>query len=322
MASVAKYIAKGSYGCVIKPAYDCNEQLLTDDNTISKLFINRESWEKEVKINTIIRQLDENNNFTVKMINSCEIKNNYNIKKICNLNDNNIYQILYEYGGKEIIDIFRTNEILDMVAILKKFINIFEGLCILDKNNIIHQDIKPNNILYNNKFYLIDFGLYITKTTKYISNEESIYKFIYYPSEYAFLYYYEKNAKLGKINAEFYKDEIETNINLLLGKNNINNTFKQKFKDIFDNLDKDKTNIFNIIKINTDIHDKIDVYMFGLTLYEFLIATFVNCTEQNNISNIPIGIFDLIGNMTNINPYERITIHEATRQFKLLFNLN
>jgi len=321
---MAKFLAKGSYGCVVRPAYNCNK-LLSSENTISKLFIYKNDWEKEVKINKIIEQLDPNNFFTVKMMDSCIIKmDGMNITKKCNLEKANdyIYQIVYEYGGDEIIKIFQHTEIINAVIILKKFVNIFEGLCILDANDIIHHDIKPNNILYNitkNKFYLIDFGLYITKDDKYIHHDT---KYVYYPSEYAFLYYIKNGKSLNKINVENYKKLIGININFLMKKVIIDIKIRNKIKNIYDNLDKDKEAIYNKIILNIDInlYNKIDVYMLGLTLYDFIMAIFIHCTELNNISKIPIEILDLISDMTNIDPYERITIQEATERYKLIIH--
>jgi serine/threonine protein kinase len=321
---MAKFLAKGSYGCVVRPAYNCNK-LLSSENTISKLFIYKNDWEKEVKINKIIEQLDPNNFFTVKMMDNCMIKmDGMNITKKCNLEKANdfIYQIVYEYGGDEIIKIFQHTEIINAVIILKKFVNIFEGICILDANDIIHHDIKPNNILYNiakNKFYLIDFGLYITKDDKHIHDDT---KYVYYPSEYAFLYYIKNGKSLNKINVENYKKLIGININFLMKKVIIDIKIRNKIKNIYDNLDKDKEAIYNKIILNRDINinNKIDVYMLGLTLYDFTIAIFIHCTELNNISKIPIEILDLISDMTNIDPYERVTIQEATERYKLIIH--
>jgi len=317
---MTKFIAKGSYGCVIKPAYDCNKILLTE-NTVSKLFMNKKDWNKEVKINKILEKLDPKNIFTVKMINNCPINIDKKTISKCAITKSNdhFYQIIYEYGGDEIINIFLKTEIINIIVILKQFIQIFEGLCILDENNIIHHDIKPNNILYDitkNKMYLIDFGLYITKDEDFIQNEN---KFIYHPSEYTFFNYYYTEA--DKINAEYYKHEMRMNIDLI-NKKKIDDNIKKKIIHVYDNLDKNKIAIYNKIKLHRDIdiHNKIDVYMFGLTLYEFLIATYIHCNEQNNISKIPLELFDLIEDMTNIDPYERITIQEATRRYKLLFH--
>ena len=44
---------------------------------------------------------------------------------------------------------------------LVAFKNLFEGIHILGKNNIVHNDLKEPNVVYSikdKKFYIIDFG--------------------------------------------------------------------------------------------------------------------------------------------------------------------
>jgi serine/threonine protein kinase len=318
MGSISKYLASGSYGCVIKPGYNCKKNTLNNDNNnISKIFTNIDDWNKEVEIANILKEIDTNNDFTVQLISYCQIqtldylKKNISDYNKCNIDNELIYQIEYEYGGVELTNIFQDVEILDVVFILKQFINIFEGLCKLDKKNIFHHDIKLNNILYNkvkNKFTLIDFGFYTTEKPK------DDYMFIFFPSEYAFIKYKATKTILGekKINVSIFKKFIKPLIESLRKDTNYNNIM-----DIYNNLDKNK----EIAYISTNAIDmhKIDVYMLGITLYMFIIIIFKECNEQNNIANIPNGIYDLIGKMTNIDHSKRITIREATEIYKSLF---
>ena len=106
------------------------------------------------------------------MISNCKITLTQEIKQkiknldLCNLSNDNIYQITYENGGIDIHYIFKKklDELnkLNLFKLLQKFANVFEGLCIINENNLVHFDIRLDNILYDNKknkFTIIDFGL-------------------------------------------------------------------------------------------------------------------------------------------------------------------
>lgn len=176
MGYSSKFIASGSYGCAIRPGYNCNNND-TQAKTVSKLFSSKTEWEYEIEQNNLIRELDNNNKFTIKMISSCKIDKHYiknNVKNIdeCEIIDEEpvIYQIVYEDGGKDLRYLFTDNELLvyyphiDIKEFLKKMLNIFEGLKQLEAKGITHRDIKLDNLLYDgNKITLIDFGLALKK---------------------------------------------------------------------------------------------------------------------------------------------------------------
>ena len=65
-----------------------------------------------------------------------------------------------------------------------------------------------------------------------------------------------------------------------------------------------------------DFTNKIDVYMLGLTLFELLLNILKNLHNNPSIIEIPLELFILIKKMIHLNPYERITIQEATIEFK------
>lgn len=330
----AKYLSQGSYGCIIIPGYDCKSTLLKD-NTISKLFVNKSDYEIEYKIQETIKQLDKDGKFTVKMVDKCEITNKDILSTVTNfykcslvkLKSKNIYQILYDYGGEELNDIFKTPEIFNVIKLLKSFTNIFEGLCVLDTHDIIHNDIKTNNILYDKqkqKFNLIDFGLYTTKAEVYESviYNSSYIKYIYYPPEYAFYYYKHYFMPLDTINTTIFIHHLKTKINANLLKRPIRDVYKKAIVKVYDNLNKTKEEIqaiYNNFLIQDKLTYNIDVYMLGLTLYYFIINMFISLNAQNNIYSIPLKLFDLIIKMTEIDPYKRISIHEATKIYKSLF---
>lgn len=192
----------GSYGCVIKPYIGCEGKKYESGNNeyITKVFGDKEAWSSEIELNNLIKDIDPQNKFTVKMVDFCN--GNHEIYKLSNITTsfNSIvgyykkYQIVYEYGGEDLDNILDKKTYIlspefDIISFLKSFINIFDGFIELNKKGLIHFDIKLDNILYdekNNKFSLIDFGLMKKKEEIYTTNVLKHFfdkKYYYYPSE-------------------------------------------------------------------------------------------------------------------------------------------
>jgi len=292
---MSKYIGKGTYGCIINPSIKC-DGIFGNTDEISKFFYFEKDYLIEKDLQDIIEKIDINNNYTIKRIDNCKIKltndikkNIYNFNK-CNIITNNIYQITYEYGGIDLYKIF-TNNLDEMLRIdlnffLKKFLNIFEGICNLDSNNYVHFDLRLDNILFNfkkNKFVIIDFGLMKEKNKLYD------YKFIksftnnpypFYPNEINILNLilngYFKNPINDKIlNSKLYSSYIEAKIIYLLKKYSKKNIYFKKyikkFQDIYDYINNDIKNNFkttlklfdnffeDFLKYNTTSHEKIEI---------------------------------------------------------------
>lgn len=394
-------IVCGTYGCVIRPAYLCNKTFSKNNDTISKIFKNKNYWEDEINLNLNVLKLDPNNLFTIKMIDNCEFlytnefKNNIdNFSKTIIFNtskpNDKLYQIIYEYGGIDLYELFKNPKLLykiNIVDFLSNFINIFEGVNILNLNNLYHTDIKPDNILFNftnNKFYLIDFGLLTDFNNLY--DLHSVYNFNnkvldFYPNEFNILAYIfftsnptEKNIDDIHLNFNsLYKNILEDLFIQIKKKylNKKNNHLKQLYNLIElinikkDNLDdikiiysnfiktfnKDKSLLIDIITnpnyyfINNEtisdkaeniiIHNniniicgnanniktKIDVYMLGITILYIILNIYIHLDEKNGIFNIPLGLFDLIAHMIDLNPCSRFTIKNALEQYKKLFSI-
>jgi len=70
------------------------------------------------------------------------------------------------------------------------------------------------------------------------------------------------------------------------------------------------------------INNKIDVYMLGLCLFELLLYIYLYLNNNSSIHKIPIKIFDLVIEMTTLNPCERLDINEAYNKYKKLFQVS
>jgi len=279
-----KILDKGSYGIVIKNGFN------TTSNSISKLFIYKQDFKQEIKNHKIISSIDYNNNFTIKLLNHSQIyfddidihKKDYNELKEFTKNKR-IFQITYEYGGCGLHQFLYKN--IDIHSFLSKFIHIIEGIKILQENNLIHTDIKIDNILFNdNKFVLIDFGLLKYKDDflnhiPYLNNNN----IIHFPSEF-------------KINSSSFE---ELNLNLFLNTINLQNSIhKKEFIKLNHYLKNELFKFYKSKKFSLNLN-KFDIYQLGLVLYQIILL--IN-------KNINKNIFNIIRKMLEPFPHKRTEI--------------
>ena len=355
-------IGEGSYGCVLRPYVRCNGTT-GNDKFISKFFFRKSSYDKELKIQNRVSEIGfDKKGFTIKMKSFCKINLNKKpkIKQIsrnsCGIYDKEVYQIVFEYGGTDLREMFKKDETkiklrtMDLRKLFKKMDNIFKGLCELDRLNLVHFDIRPDNILYNfekDKFFIIDFGLMKNMDEIYSKyNIQSFYEEPHksYPNELNILGYLNEDlmSEIGnnRVNSKIFlislMNKLESFDNSSKNQEHIRkimeirdyiaNDLTDKFEETLKIIKKDfKRNMSDkslnefVGNICDDIKNKIDVYMLGLLLYEFLISICLNIPNNPSISKIPLEIYDLIKEMIHINPCERITIHNAYHRFKQIF---
>jgi serine/threonine protein kinase len=345
---MSEYIDRGSFGCVIKPNIKC-DGTFGKKNNITKFFFDKNEYISEKKNHEKIEKIDKKNVFIVKKINNCkifltpEIKSKIINLNLCELTNDTVYQITYEYGGIDLYNLFyKKNSILlksNLFVFLQNFANIFEGLSKINKNNLFHFDIRINNILYDpikNKFKIIDFG-FLNNINKYnlflnhkhpsYPNDINILTSIYYGNFYKDLNLYKLNTNIlvsilkkdiAIINLIYEKDKNPYFQKILVLINEIYNYFNI---DIFTNFDYTifEKIYLKQIKLSTiykDFGNKIDVYMLGLVLYDIILSIFINLKNNPTIIQIPLEIFHLIKKMVILNPYDRISIQQATKEFK------
>jgi serine/threonine protein kinase len=321
---MSQFIGVGSYGCVIRPNLNCDGSF-GKPNTISKFFFYEKDYLIEKDIQKKIDKIDKKHIFTIKTISSCKIKLTHEIKeniydlKLCDLTTDDLYEINYEYGG---IDLRKLSpEFLR----LDKFINIFYGLSILNKNNLAHCDIKLDNILYDkdkNRFNIIDFGYLKPIDEVYLYDNITFFKdsktHPLYPNEFNIIisYIHYKNLEEYNLNTNEFLLLIDDYIEII---KKITNIYSLKLLEIYNYFKYDIYKEFNLEKykkINIEeFGNKIDVYMLGITLYDILIKIYLNK------SSFPIKLIPLIKKMVLLNPNERITIQEATTEFKSIMKL-
>ena len=145
-------LGKGGYSEVYK-AYDLENHIYV----ACKLHQLNQNWKEEVKDNYIKHTIRENQ--IHKEINHSKIVRHYDTIEI----DNNSFCTVLEYcSGPDLATYLQRNKYIQEKEARIIITQILEGLEYLNKlpNKIIHYDLKPENIIFNNmEAKISDFGL-------------------------------------------------------------------------------------------------------------------------------------------------------------------
>ena len=323
-------IGEGTYGCVQKPSLRCSKKVdigsdFNYKNYVSKIMKTKDA-DLELKEFIVMDTLDPTNKYHLgsttlcqpelndkiidKDISSCKYIKSNDVKA-----DPNDYKIiLMEFGGpdfknlcsSELHKYLSTKKRLKTDRFWLEVHHLIKGLQFFKENGLVHNDIKPQNILFNmktGKLAFIDFGLMrskkeIIQTSKKNDNFLGIYHWSY-PFECGLMNKkkYDEYHKLSAIRKKTYKTQLSEMIINNTKKNTLKmpisnpNSFNILFAYI--NLDGDPPptvtkygyiehyfdGINNVISTNnydnvlTDIVNSIDIYGLGFTL-QFILNCF------------------------------------------------
>lgn len=177
-----KFMNSGSYGCVFSPGINCSTKQLTTKKYITKIQNRRETSLNETVLGKIIKKIPESSRYFAPILENCsvdisDIKDDNELKK-CKILDRNVklQEQKYEtnriqYIGNYTLMEYLKNETMKIdkaSSYLSKLINshltILNGISKLNNANIIHFDLKENNVMCRDKSghpVLIDFGMSI-----------------------------------------------------------------------------------------------------------------------------------------------------------------
>lgn len=272
MTTEHKYVAKGTYGCVLRPAIPCNKKKLNVP-TVSKLFYNIKDANKEWKESNITKDLDPERKFTLSPFSKCYVKHSQIGSEIEKCGDpwnqhDPTPQLVYPDGGIAFSKIPAT---FDLIDLMKSLTPIIKGLVKLERLGYAHHDIKPDNMVFQpqtKKAYLIDFGLMRPLKNMYSQQNLFIleYKYPYYPIEQTIysnahknihqninnLYDFDKTIhNLDLLKHWFYNSKLNSCVPELIDTysdtymSNIINEILTTFNDIKTRTKKNRDEIFN-----------------------------------------------------------------------------
>jgi serine/threonine protein kinase len=213
---MVEVVGVGTYGCVTKPSLKCSdsETKYDYDNKVSKLMIDEDAIEEKKEMENIstIPNIDK---YILKLPILCKPmindeyntiltkcgKENWRIKKTIKANKqfSDLSILLLDDGGVSLKDVqdklFKNFNMHETQCFLTSILNLIEGVDFFVHNNIIHHDIKLDNIVYNvsnGKIKFIDFGIMTTRD-KFIhestqsENSLASQSWFYFPKEFSCL---------------------------------------------------------------------------------------------------------------------------------------
>lgn len=195
MPKTRKVLGEGAYGCVHKPSLHCKgDSTFNYDNYVSKL-MKTSNAKDELKEFVTIHQYDPNDEYHLGTPKLCkphlspsevmkDIKKCERIHPKLEQDPANYSLLLLKYGGPDLKN-FCKNEIDKFLKTKSQAKSdnfwleahhLIKGLQFFKDNGIVHNDLKPQNILYDmkkNKLSFIDFGLMRTKAEIVSSSKEN-----------------------------------------------------------------------------------------------------------------------------------------------------
>ena len=178
-------IGEGTYGCAHRPPMKCRDEPQRTKTDISKLMTSANAA-KELKEFALIDAADKRKQFYLGKPSKCQpdriLSNIRSISKCpsgkfdpVKMDDYSL--LVMKYGGQD-LDQFgeevrtwsKNKEHVDAIELFwLECVRLFYGLKVLHDNNVVHHDLKPQNVVYDqatNRANFIDFGFMEKKTTR------------------------------------------------------------------------------------------------------------------------------------------------------------
>jgi serine/threonine protein kinase len=237
-------LEEGGYGCVFHPALNNKGEDMNTEKLVSKLQRNDTSALNEIEISNKVKNIDGYINHFAPIIKTSGVKiskiqkdNLKNCSLITNERVTKLINMKMDYvNGIAFINylVLNKDDSNFMNNFISSYTHLLKGLMLLEENNIVHLDIKGDNILFNYDSELpiiIDFGLSIDTTKLEIKMDIlKKYFYIYAPDYYVWPLEVHYLCYLLKEN-HFPSDNELKKIAKAVAKNNIalNNNFSPAF---------------------------------------------------------------------------------------------
>jgi serine/threonine protein kinase len=350
-----KYLGQGAYGCAFKPALPCKGRNKRTPNAITKL-VGPNAFYDEYEPKTLLEGIDPEQKYFLYPLSACDIDEwklepENNIGK-CTLPFVNVSHerrklgnsksIEFGYGGKDLDEIHLHPS--EYIGAFNGFSKIFEAVTVLHRNNIVHLDIKPGNLVTKKlpdntwDFHMIDFG-FLTKTDNINSIKELPLSAAYYiwPFDIKFAVPKGKPSAPWQIAQKFWGDpeyddytprvkkyvmtaesHLRNKIPIFIYNNISTNSSVNIFKSIHDTLPKKPTERLDLILKGAD------VYSLAIVLSQMTI----NLVEHDINKNSQFTLLTVKGlNASYYNNRETMTWHKTVYEeitlpiFRLVNNM-
>ena len=169
-----KYLHQGTFGCIFRPALSCKGDIEKKPGYITKIQEQKDISDRETENSNKIKLIQGYGNFFAPILKTCSISigmiKNDEIKKCDFLQKNtqeNFISNKIKYVSKYTLQdylfyILKNKPDLFINTFLESYLYLLNSIDKLFNANIIHYDLKENNIMYDvkhNRPIIIDFGL-------------------------------------------------------------------------------------------------------------------------------------------------------------------
>lgn len=360
-------IDQGTYGCVFSEPSPCISKAIRgsmlvnaskreskrkskrnhgrDQNDLAKIFRSPREADAEWRMVAKIAKIDPKQEYFVYGTELCDVSRAsvvaLDTHRACSIVNNNLHatfpQITMPHGGIPLdaymLSVSSKINLKSIVALLRPCL---AGVQKMAKHGLVHQDLKPNNILIGaagTATRIIDFGLMVPVDKMLHADNAHVLRYWVLPPEYRLYKHYAHDRK-GNIDLATLEEFVHRELDLLHihfgGPTFLNDVlfsfwhshcdYENELRQFIVHLEKQLHSMKNSGK-NSGIHSlmtymassKIDVYSMGLVL--------VFCTQfsdehkkhkhlltderQRNTSPILFKVQALIRGMTNPNPIKR-----------------
>ena len=325
----SKMLSSGGYGCVYYPSINCKGKR-TSKKSVTKLQLSDESADNEMEISKIIRQIPMYKNYFVSVNSSCPLKLRELKKDIieeCDVlkKDKDVVLMEMDYVTSMTLDKYLTNNknpkhVIN--SIISSYTYLLHSLQLLNDYNIVHFDLKGNNIMFNtekNIPLIIDFGMSID-LEKVTPNTIDFYFFSFAPSYYVWCpeihflnYLVNVNNRLTreKINEICHKaiDNNKSLINIL--SDSFLNSYMQNMKSYYKQfIDMNKEDIIKKLLKTSHTWDN---YSLANIYIRIISKIYPDGFDKNDFI---IKFIQLLLEVLNPDPNRRISISSCLDKFE------
>ena len=182
-ADKIKLLSQGAYGCVFHPGSTCRGNI-ENKKFVRKIQADNDNNQKEIELGQKIKTIKHYKDHFAPILDSCPVSigsiDNDEIKK-CDIIyrsgskyvSNKISFIGKKTFGEYFVELYESSPKTFFKMIFQTHIDLLDSLRMLSDTNIVHMDLKDDNIMLNNKNkpIIIDFGLSMD-TTNLKTDEE------------------------------------------------------------------------------------------------------------------------------------------------------
>jgi len=329
---MSQLLSQGGFGCVYYPGLNCKGKSLLKKNVVSKLQKNNFNSINEIYIGKIIKTIPLYIDFFLPVIKSCQTdirlfdKNLISECQIIKGSKNKYILMDIPYvPNKPFVSIFEKDNKHILLILTETFTYLLKCISKLLNINIVHFDLKADNILYNsltNNPQIIDFGISIP-IKNLNKNTIKDFFYIYAPEYYIWpLEVHIINYLVNETQSKLTTIEAKLIVENYVKSNSALSIFSPEFisryqiaceKEINKFVDKSREIVIEQLIKFYKTWDNYSLSIIYLKLFEYI---FPDGYYKNTML---ISLSQLLLININPNPTKRLSIEDTLKKFQNIF---